>query len=123
MTFDEGKLWLDFYASVFYVTDNEEYLGTSVVSQRPLANLELHYSSMVYDPLWAGAGMVGTFGGEVSVNDVVVTPEQQTGRFALSAGTPMFQGATAIFGYNHTFARSDGAVDADTFILQLIYLY
>lgn len=123
ITPDEGRSWLDFYGSVFCFTDNEKYLGASVLSQRPLANLELHDSSLVYDRLWAGVGLIGTFGGEVLVNDVVVTPEQQTGRFALSAGTPMFKGATAIFGYNHTFARSAGAVQADTFILQLIYLY
>lgn len=123
LTPDEGNTWLDFYGSVFWFSDNEEYLGSSVLSQRPLANLELHYSSMVYDRLWAGVGLVGAFGGEVSVNDVVVTPEQQTGRLALSAGTPMFKGATAIFGYNHTFARSARAAEADTYILQLIYLY
>jgi len=57
------------------------------------------------------------------VDGRVVTPEQRTGRIAFSAGTPMFRGASAIFGYNQTIARSVGAVDADTFILQLIYLY
>jgi len=123
LTPDEGRSWLDFYGSVFFFTDNDKYLGTGVLSQSPLVNLELHYSSMVYDRLWAGVGVIGTFGGEVSVNDLVVTPEQQTGRLAVSAGTPMFTGATAIFGYNHTFARSAGAAEADTFILQCIYLF
>jgi len=123
ITADEGQSWLDFYGSVFFFSDNDEYRGASVLSQRPLANLELHYSSIVYDRLWAGVGLMGAFGGEVWVDDVVVTPEQQTGRLALSAGTPMFKGSTAIFGYNHTFARSAGAADANTFILQLIYLY
>jgi len=123
LTADEGKSWLDFYGSVFLFTDNDEYLGTSVLSQRPLANLELHYSTLLYDRLWGGVGLVGALGGEVSVDGAVATPEQRTGRLAFSAGTPMFKGATAIFGYNQTVTRSVGAVDADTFILQLIYLY
>jgi hypothetical protein len=63
------------------------------------------------------------FGGRVEVNDVVATPTQQIGRFALTAGTPMFKGSTAIFGYNNTFARSEGAADANSFILQIIYLF
>lgn len=66
---------------------------------------------------------MGAFGGEVAVNDVVVTSSQRTGRLALSAGTPMFRGSSAVFGYNHTFARSEGAADSDTYILQLIYLF
>jgi hypothetical protein len=35
----------------------------------------------------------------------------------------MFKGSTAIFGYNNTFARSEGAADANSFILQIIYLF
>jgi hypothetical protein len=73
--------------------------------------------------LWAGVGVVGLFGGRVEVNDVVSTPTQQIGRLAITAGTPMFKGSTAIFGYNNTFARSDGAADANSYILQLIYLF
>jgi hypothetical protein len=59
----------------------------------------------------------------VEVNDVVATPTQKIGRLAFSAGTPMFKGSTAIFGFNHTFARSEGAADANSFILQLVYLF
>ena len=93
------------------------------MSQRPLAKLELHYSTLLYDRLWGGVGLVGALGGEVSVDGAVATPEQRTGRLAFSAGTSIFKGATVIFGYNQTVTRSVGAVDADTFILQLIYLY
>lgn len=84
LTPDQGRSWLDFYGSVFLFTDNDRYLGTGVLSQSPLANLELHYSSVVYARLWAGVGVIGAFGGQVSVNDVVVTPQQQTGRLARS---------------------------------------
>jgi len=94
-----------------------------VLRQTPLADLEIHYSRTVYGRLWAGVGVVGLFGGEVTVNDVVTTPDQSIGRLALSAGTPMFKGSTAIFSYNNTFARSDGAADAKSYILQLIYLF
>ena len=123
ITRDEGKSWLDFYSSVAFYSANEEYLGGSVLQQYPLADIELHYSRTVYDRLWAGVGVVGLFGGRVEVNDLVATPTQQIGRFALTAGTPMFKGSTAIFGYNNTFARSEGAADANSFILQLIYLF
>jgi hypothetical protein len=78
---------------------------------------------MVYDRLWAGVGLVGLFGGKVTVDDTVTTPSQSIGRLAPSAGTPMFKGSTAIFAYNNTFARSDGAADASSYILQLIYLF
>ena len=123
LTSDGGDSWLDFYSSLFVYTENDEYLGTNTLSQRPLASIECHYSSLVYDRLWVGAGIMGAFGGEVAVNDVVVTSSQRTGRLALSAGTPMFRGSSAVFGYNHTFARSEGAADSDTYILQLIYLF
>lgn len=123
ITPDEGKSWIDFYTSVAFYSANEEYLGSSVLKQSPLSDIELHYSRTVYDRLWAGVGVVGLFGGRVEVNDVVATPTQQIGRLALSAGTPMFKGSTAIFGYNNTFARSDGAADANSYILQLIYLF
>jgi hypothetical protein len=123
LTRDEGKTWLDFYSSVAFYSANEEYLGSSVLKQYPLTDIELHYSKMVYDRLWAGIGVVGLFGGRVEVNDTVATPTQQIGRLAITAGTPMFKGSTAIFGYNNTFARSDGAADANSYILQLIYLF
>jgi hypothetical protein len=123
VTPDEGQSWLDFYTSVAFYSTNEEYLDSSALKQSPLSNIELHYSRTVYDRLWAGVGVVGLFGGRVEVNDVTATPTQQIGRLALSAGTPMFKGSTAIFGFNHTFARSDGAADANSYILQLIYLF
>jgi len=123
ITPDEGQSWLDFYTSVAFYSANDEYLGSDVLEQSPLSDIELHYSRTVYDRLWAGVGVVGLFGGRVEVNDVVATPTQQIGRLALSAGTPMFKGSTAIFGFNHTFARSDGAADANSYILQLIYLF
>src|SRR6056297_46236 len=44
LTPDGGRSWLDFYGRVFLFTDNDEYLGRGVLSQRPLANLELHCS-------------------------------------------------------------------------------
>jgi len=123
ITRDEGKSWLDFYTSVAFYSANEEYLGSGVLKQSPLSDIELHYSRTVYDRLWTGVGVVGLFGGRVEVNDVVATPTQQIGRLAITAGTPMFKGSTAIFGYNNTFARSDGAADANSYILQLIYLF
>jgi hypothetical protein len=123
ITPDEGKSWIDFYTSVAAYSANESYLGNGVLKQTPLADLEVHYSRTVYDRLWVGAGLVGLFGGKVTVNDVVATSTQSIGRLALSAGTPMFKGSTAIFSYNNTFARSDGAADANSYILQLIYLF
>ncbi len=123
VTPDEGVSWFDFYSSVAAYSANNSYLGNEVLKQTPLADLELHYSRTVYDRLWAGAGVVGLFGGAVTVNDVVTTPTQSIGRLALSAGTPMFKGSTAIFSYNNTFAHSDGAADSNSYILQLIYLF
>jgi hypothetical protein len=123
ITPDEGKSWFDFYSSIALYTANDEYLNSSVLKQSPLTDIELHYSRTVYDRLWAGVGVVGLFGGQVEVNDVVTTPTQQVGRFALSAGTPMFKGSTAIFSFNHTFARSEGAAVANTFIIQIIYVF
>jgi len=123
ITRDEGKTWLDFYASVAFYSANEESLGSNVLQQYPLTDIELHYSRTVYDRLWAGVGVVGLFGGRVEVNDLETTPTQHIGRLAITAGTPMFKGSTAIFGYNNTFARSDGAADANSYILQLIYLF
>lgn len=120
---DEGQSWLDFYASTFFYSENDKYLNSKTLTQRPLGNLELHYSRFLYDKLWAGAGVIGMFGGKVLVDDQVQSASQEIGRYALSAGSPMFKGSTAIFGFNNTFAHSDGAAAATTFFIQLIYLY
>lgn len=123
LTPDEGQSWLDLYASTFFYTANGEYLGDNTLQQKPLANLEAHYSRTVYDRLWAGMGIIGMFGGKTEINGLTNSPSQQIGRFALTAGSPMFKGATAIFGYNDTFARSQQAADSRSYFIQLIYLY
>lgn len=123
LTPDEGKSWLDFYASTFFYSENRQYLGDNRLEQSPLGNLELHYSRTLYDRLWGGVGIIGMFGGKTEVNGEPNSPSQQIGRFALTAGSPMFKGATAIFGYNDTFARNEGAADSRSYFIQLIYLY
>lgn len=81
--------------SVMSVTSSTGWIRI-LKSKKSETHLELHDSSLVYDRLSAGVGLLGTFGGEVAVNNVVVAPAQQTGCFAFSAGTPMFKGGTAI---------------------------
>lgn len=71
---------------------------------------------------YAGS-IIGMFGGKTEVNGQVNSPSHEIRRIAFSAGSPMFQRATAIFGYNATDVRNEGAPDAKTFIVQLRYLY
>ena len=121
-TGDEGKSWFDVYGGLRAFTTNSNFLNGNDLRQAPLGLFEAHYSRLVYERAWLGAGLMSTFGGAVDVNDQLVTPFQRTLRVGFSGGTPLWKGGTAIIGVNGTVARSQGASQDMVYILQVIQL-
>jgi hypothetical protein len=123
ITNDEGRTWLDFYPSVRIFGDNDAYLGTRRLSQRPMYGLEVHYSATIATRTWWSAGLIGSTGGATEIDGVDAGPAQRTLKAALGAGFPAWPGGTVIVAWNRTILRSDGAAQATNFMLQGIHKF
>jgi hypothetical protein len=117
---DGGQTWLDFYPSVRVFGDNNKYLVTQRLSQRPIFGLEAHYSATIVPRTWWSIGLIASAGGAISVDDAETVVSQETLRFALAAGFPAWLGSTGILAWNRTIARTDGAARSDNFMVQFI---
>lgn len=122
-TGNEGKSWLDFYGGLRAFTTNPDFLQGHQLQQAPLGLFEVHYSSIVYERAWLGAGLMSTLGGAVEVDDLEVTPFQKTLKAGFSGGTPLWKGGTVIIGVNGTIAQSTGASRDMVYMLQMIQLF
>lgn len=123
ITDDDGKTWIDFYPSVRIFGDNETYLGARRLSQRPIFGLEAHYSATIATRTWWSAGLIGTTGGAIEIDGVDAGPAQRTLKVALGAGFPAWPGGTVIVAWNRTVLRSEGAAQANNFMLQGIHKF
>ncbi|HYN91179.1 MAG TPA: transporter [Thermoleophilaceae bacterium] len=123
ITWDQGASWVDFYPSVRFFGDNDEYQRDRTLSQSPIYGLEAHYSRTVAKRTWLSGGLIGSAGGRVEVDGQPPGDAQQALKLALGAGFPTWPGGTGILAYSHTVARSEGSPRADTFMIQLIHKF
>lgn len=123
ITSDGGQTWLDFYPSVRVFGDNDEYLVTQRLSQRPIFGLEAHYSATIAPRTWWSIGLIASAGGAIEINDAETAVSQETLRFALGAGFPAWPGGTGIVAWNRTIARTDGAARSNNFMVQFIHKF
>jgi hypothetical protein len=70
ITRDKGVSWIDLYAGGRFVTDNNAFQGSNVLSQRPLGVLTVHYSHNIGKKMWAAIGVHYDNGGQSYVNNV-----------------------------------------------------
>jgi hypothetical protein len=70
ITRDKGVSWIDLYAGGRFVTDNNAFQGSNVLSQRPLGVLTVHYSHNIGKKMWAGIGVHYDNGGQSYVNHI-----------------------------------------------------
>jgi hypothetical protein len=120
ITDDGGKTWIDFYPSVRVFGDNDQYLGSRRLSQRPIFGLEAHYSATIAPRTWWSVGLIGSAGGATEVDGARTGGSQETLKFALGAGFPAWPGGTGILAWNRTIARAEGAALSQNFMVQFI---
>lgn len=123
ITSDGGQTWIDFYPSVRFFGDNDEYLGSKRLSQRPIFGMEAHYSATIATRTWWSIGLIASAGGATEIDGAQTAVSQDTLRFALGAGFPAWPGGTGILAWNRTIARSDGAARSNNFMVQFIHKF
>jgi hypothetical protein len=70
LTRNKGVSWVDLYGGVRFFTNNNEFQGSSQLSQKPLAILSAHYSHNIGKRMYAAIGVNYDRGGETSVNHI-----------------------------------------------------
>jgi hypothetical protein len=74
----------EFSAGFRIFTDNEDYVGNSVLEQNPLYNLQLHVSRDLTPRQWIGINTNYFFGGETYRNGSLSQIEQKNSRFGIT---------------------------------------
>jgi hypothetical protein len=120
VTWNAGKDWVDFYPSVRFFGDNDDFKGGTTFSQDPIYGLEAHYSRTILPRTWISGGVIASAGGQSRVEDLVAGDTQRTLKLAVGGGFSTWQGGVGILTYNGTVARTDNAPRANTFMLQFI---
>ncbi|MGM0680542.1 MAG: transporter, partial [Pseudomonadota bacterium] len=123
ITSDGGESWWDFYPSVRFFSDNDEFGGGSTLSQKPLFGLEAHYSRNVAKGAWISAGLITAFGGETRINGEIREESRQDVRLALGAGFSTWPRGAAFLAYNRNIAYSGGSARISNFMLQLMHQF
>lgn len=123
ITNDGGESWWDFYPSVRFFSDNNEFGGGSTLSQKPLFALEAHYSRNVTNGAWISAGLITAFGGETRSNGEISEESMQDLRLALGAGFRTWPRGAAFLAYNRNIADSGGSARISNFMLQLMHQF
>jgi len=84
------KWFFDFYAGVWFFTDNSSfYPGKSVRSQNPLGSFQAHLSYNVNPLMWAALDLTYYTGGQSSVNDVYNNDVQNNVRVGATLNVPL----------------------------------
>jgi hypothetical protein len=123
ITNDGGQTWIDFYPSVRVFGDNQEYLGSKRLSQRPVYGVEAHYSATIAPRTWWSVGLIASAGGATKIDGTETGVSQETLKLALGAGFPAWPGGTGILAWNHTVARTGGAARSNNFMVQFIHKF
>ena len=86
-----GKWAFEFYAGVWFFTDNDDYFGGQVKRQDPLASYQVHVVYTVRPRLWAAVDFTYYSGGASTVNGQSNNDRQDNTRGGLTLSFPMTQ--------------------------------
>lgn len=123
VTGNGGVSWWDFYPSVRLFGDNDDFAGSTTLSQKPLWGLEVHYSRNVTPAAWISGGMVGSLGGQIRVDNEIREESKRSLRLALGGGFATWPRGAAILTYGHDLIDQGGAARVDSFMLQLLHKF
>ena len=84
------KWFIDFYAGVWFFTDNDSFFpGNSVRSQKPLGAFQAHLSYNFNPAMWAAIDFTYYTGGQSSVNDLKDDNDQNNVRVGETFNLPI----------------------------------
>lgn len=118
-----GPTWLEFNTYVSFYGDNDDYIGSNKLEQRPMATLEGHYSYTINRALWVSLDASYARGGETKVNGVAQDNEQENKLLGASMGfmlSPNFGGLVA---YTDTLSPQSDAADINTWTVRMQYVW
>jgi hypothetical protein len=124
-TWERGLNWVDMYFTGSFYTANNEYLGNKILTQVPLAQLQVFYSRTILEATqtWLQAGVIWTGFGATYVDGVQQGANQNNWQIALGFGTNMWAGGVLIFTYSDTIHRVNATTPrAENFMVMLMQI-
>jgi hypothetical protein len=94
-----GKLWLEFYAGVWFFTTNHDFFGGQTRQQDPMAAVQAHLSYTFIPRLWLALDGTWYGGGETTVDGVAGADRQNNSRVGLTLAVPVSKAHALKFGY------------------------
>ena len=84
-----GRLLLEAYAGVWFFTDNNEFLGTSTLSQNPLYTFQVHVGYWIRRGFWIAASSRQSLGGATAVDGGDKLEAEANNRIGLTLAYPL----------------------------------
>ncbi|MDD4555538.1 MAG: hypothetical protein PHP04_15155 [Bacteroidales bacterium] len=119
----KGKNWLDFYASVKLSSKNTSYLESHTLSQKPIYDLEVHYSQDILGKIlgphfWVNLGVMYSGGGRVTVDEAPGSVQNSL-KMAAALAFPTWKHGSIIVGYNGTIWSTEGSPKTHQLVIQI----
>lgn len=118
ITPDKGVSWIDLYAGGRFVTNNNAYRGSNVLSENPLGVVTVHYSHNVGKKMWASIGMHYDNGGRSFINHIPQNDYANGFRPALAVSR-RFGKFGVVLRYENTASRPNAAPTNSLLSIQL----
>lgn len=118
-----GPFWVEVNPMVTFYQDNDDYLGSHHLAQRPLYAAEGHFSFTFNPALWVSLDSTFSQGGETRIDGSLQDNKQQNVVLGASLGfmlTPQFGGAVA---YTDTTHEESGSPDISTWMFRMQYAW
>lgn len=118
-----GPFWIEINPMVSFYQDNDEYLGSHHLAQRPLYTAEGHLSLTVNQTMWISLDSTFSKGGETRIDGSLQNNKQQNVLLGASLGfmlSPQFGGAVA---YTDTTQEESGSPDISTWMFRVQYVW
>lgn len=118
-----GPFWIEINPMVSFYQDNDEYLGSHHLAQRPLYAAEGHFSLTLNPALWVALDSTFSKGGETRVDGTLQNNKQQNVLLGASLGfmlSPQLGGALA---YTDTTQEESGSPDISTWMIRMQYAW
>jgi hypothetical protein len=118
-----GKWYAELYSGIWLISDNNQFLETSTLSQEPIIGTQGHVSYVFRPGLWLAVNGVYVDGGETSVNGVARHDFQRNWRFGATCSLPLSRQHSLKFVFNTGVAtRVGGDFDSFTVVYQHSWL-
>ncbi|CAM3708937.1 transporter [Rahnella bruchi] len=118
-----GPFWIEINPMISFYEDNNEYLGTHRLAQKPLYAAEGHFSLTLNPALWISLDSTLSKGGETRIDGVLQDNEQQNVLLGASVGFMLSPQLGGAFAYTDTTRKETGSPDISTWMVRLQYAW